>query len=132
MEKLDILLIVAVIDVGKLGDFSLEELSELWSSLSVCLGDEYLLATFEPKQQEEIRAALKKVEDELRRRHCQPVNLFQLMQENPAQAEYYLKQFSLPKLLDLSDDLEEYKNSKLVTDLLKLVNKQIYRMIPVA
>ena len=132
MEKIEIILIVAVIDVGRLRDFTVEELSSFESALTICVNDEYFFATFEPKQQEEIKNALKKVDNELRRRGFEPVNFFKLTQENPARVEYYLKQFSLAELLDMADDLKEYKKSQLVCDFLKLVNKRIYQLAAMA
>lgn len=132
MEKLEILLIVAVVEVGNLRCFDLEELSELWAALTVCMDDECFFATFDDDQQQAVKQALKNLEDELKHRGSQPLNFFKMMQENPAQVEYYLKQFDLQKLLDLANDLEEYKSSKIVADFLKLVNQQIYQRIPVA
>lgn len=132
MEKMEILLIVAVVEVGNLRCFDLEELSELWAALTVCMDDECFFATFDDDQQQAIKEALKNLENELKHRGSQPLNFFRMMQENPAQVEYYLKQFDLQKLLDLANDLEEYKNSKIVADFLKLVNNQIYQRIPVA
>lgn len=132
MEKMEILLIVAVVEVGNLRCFDLEELSELWAALTVCMDDECFFATFDDDQQQAIKEALKNLENELKHRGSQPLNFFRMMQENPAQVEYYLKQFDLQKLLDLANDLEEYKSSKIVADFLKLVNNQIYQRIPVA
>ena len=132
MDELSIMVIVSVIEVGKLRDFNLEELSELWSSLSVCIDDECFFATFNPKQQSAIKKALKDVEKELSRRGAKPVNLFQMMQDDPNQAEFYLRQFSSAELFDLADNLKEFNNSQLVSDLLKLVNRQIYQRVPMA
>lgn len=132
MDELSIMLIVSVIEVGKLRDFNLEELSEFESALRVCVNDEYFFATLKPKQQQAVKDALKQVDNELTRRGCKPVNFFQLMEDDPAQVEYYLKQFKLLDLLDMAADLKEYKTSKVVEDLLKMVNRQIYNLIPVA
>ncbi len=132
MEKFEILLIVAVVEVGNLRDFDLEELSELWAALTVCMDDEYFFATFDEDQKAAVKEALQSVEDELKHRGSKPLNFFKMMQENPAKVEYYLKQFDLPKLMDLAKDLEDFKSSQIVADFLKLVNKQIYQRIPVA
>ncbi len=132
MEKFEILLIVAVVEVGNLRDFDLEELSELWAALTVCMDDECFFATFEEDQQQAIKKALKDIEDELKHRGSKPLNFFKMMQENPAQVEFYLKQFDLAKLMDLAKDLQEFAKSQVVADFLKLVNKQIYQRIPVA
>ena len=132
MEKFEILLIVAIVEVGNLRDFDLEELSELWAALTVCMDDEYFFATFEEDQKEAIKKALRNIEDELKRRGSKPLNFFKMMQENPAQVEFYLKQFDLAKLMDLANDLQEFAKSQIVADFLKLVNKQIYQRIPVA
>ncbi len=132
MEVTEIMLIVAVIEVGQLEDFDMEELSEFWSALTICMDDEYFFATFNDKQKTAVKEALKKVEDELKRRGGKPVNFFKLMQENPSQVEHYLKQFDLIKLLELVDDLKDFEKSQVVTDFLKLVNKRIYQLIPVA
>lgn len=132
MEKFEILLIVAIVEVGNLRDFDLEELSELWAALTVCMDDEHFFATFEEDQQLAIKKALKDIEDELKHRGSKPLNFFKMMQENPAQVEFYLKQFDLAKLMDLANDLQEFAKSQIVADFLKLVNKQIYQRIPVA
>lgn len=132
MEKFEILLIVAIVEVGNLRDFDLEELSELWAALTVCMDDEYFFATFDENQQLAIKKALKDIENELKHRGSKPLNFFKMMQENPAQVEFYLKQFDLAKLMDLANDLQEFAKSQIVADFLKLVNKQIYQRIPVA
>ena len=132
MDKLEILLIVAVVEVGNLRNFNLEDLSTLWAALTVCMDDEYFFATFEEDQKEAIKKALRNIEDELKRRGSKPLNFFKMMQENPAQVEFYLKQFDLEKLMDLANSLQEFANAQIVADFLKLVNRQIYRLIPVA
>ncbi|MBQ7633726.1 MAG: hypothetical protein IJS88_06410 [Alphaproteobacteria bacterium] len=132
MEITEIMLIVAVVEVGQLEDFDVEELSEFWSALTVCMDDEYFFATFNDKQKTAVKEALKKVENELKHRGGKPVNFFKLIQEDPSQVEYYLKQFDLNKLLELAGDLKEFEKSQVVADLLKLVNKRIYQLIPVA
>lgn len=126
------MLIAAVVAVGRLEEFDLEELSSMWSALIVAHDDEKFFATFDAEQQKDVSDALKAVEKELKRRNCQPLNFFKMLEENPAQVEYYLKQFELEKLLELAEDLKEYKNVKLVDDFCKLVNNEIYRRIPVA
>lgn len=131
MLKIDILFLVAVVEVGKLSDFTLEELSEFWSALTICRDDEDFFALFDAKEKESIIKALRQVEDELRHRHKEPVNFFQLMQSNPLKVEQYLKEFSLETLLDLEADLKEFDKSAIVADFLKLVRKQIYWLIPV-
>ncbi len=132
MQKLEIILIVTVIEVGKLQYFTVEELSEFWSALSICTDEPQFFATFSAKEQQAVKKALKNVERELERRGRKPVNFFQLMKENPLQVEIYLKQFNLIELLDMENDMKEYESSEMVHDFLKLVRKQIYNHIPVA
>ncbi|MBP5398793.1 MAG: hypothetical protein J6Y53_00045 [Alphaproteobacteria bacterium] len=132
MLKIDILFLIAVIEVGKLSDFTLEELSEFWSTLTVCRDDEEFFTQFNAKEKESVINALKQVEDELRHRNKEPVNFFRLMQENPTRVELYLREFSLETLLDLETDLKEFDKSAIVADFLKLVRKQIYKRIPVS
>ena len=132
MEKIEILLIMTVAEAADLTRFSLEDLSDFWSSLSICCSDEYFFDSFfDEKEQERIKNSLERVEAELKRRHKEPVNFFQLIQTNPDRVEYYLKHFDNARLLELETDLQEYQNSKLVAALLKLVRKQIYRRIAV-
>ncbi|MBQ9270791.1 MAG: hypothetical protein IJ218_00800 [Alphaproteobacteria bacterium] len=132
MHKIEIMLLVAVVEIGELGKFSLEDLSEFWSALTVCRDDKEFFALFNDKEQQAVRKALEQVETELRHRHKEPVNFFQLMQENPAKVEFYLRQFSLAQLLDLEADLREFDTSQVVADFIKLVKRQIYRLVPVA
>ena len=132
MHKLEILFLVAVVEVGELSGFTLDELSEFWSAFTVCRNDEKFFAQFNAKEKEAITAALNKVETELRRRHKEPVNFFQLMQDDPAKVEFYLKKFSLSQLLVLDSELREFQKSKIVTDFLKLVKKQIFLRTPCA
>ena len=132
MLKIEIMLIVSVVEIAELKEFDLEELSEFWSALTVCRDDSDFFAEFNAKEQKAILDALKKIETELRHRHKEPVNLFQLMEENPAQVERYLDQFDLYKLLELEAELKEFKKSAIVADFLKLVRKKIYNLIPVS
>lgn len=132
MIKIELLFIVAVIEVGKLDDFTLEELSEFWSALTICRDDSDFFATFNAKEKASVIKAIEAVETELRHRHKEPVNFFQLMQENPAKVERYLKEFTLTQLLSLENDLSDFKKSAIVADFLKLVRKQIYQRVPVS
>lgn len=132
MLKIDILFLIAVVEVGKLSDFTLEELSEFWSALTICRDNEEFFAKFSAKEKESVNKALQQIEDELRHRHKEPVNFFQLMENNPTKVGLYLKEFSLENLLDLEADLKEFDKSAIVADFLKLVRKQIYQRIPVS
>lgn len=132
MRKIDIIFLVAVVDVGDLTGFSIEELSEFWSAFTVCCNDKDFYAEFSAEEQKDIETALKKVETELRHRRAEPVNFFQLMQTNPARVDFYLSKFSLGQLLTLENDLQDFKKSQIIIDFLKLVKKQIYRRIPVS
>ncbi|MBR6356388.1 MAG: hypothetical protein IKR92_06005 [Alphaproteobacteria bacterium] len=132
MNKLEVMFLVAVVEVGELNEFTLEELSEFWSALTVCYNDNEFFASLDSEEQKAVTDAVKRLETELRRRHLEPVNFFQLMQENPARVEFYLSKFSLSKLLDLEADLQTFEKSQIIADFLKLVKKQIYRRIPVS
>lgn len=132
MSKLDIIFLLAVVEVGDLKGFSLDELSEFWSAFTVCRNDKKFFAEFSAEEQKDIIAALEKVERELKSRNREPVNFFQLMQDNPTKVELYLKKFSLEQLFTLESDLKDFQKSKIVTDFLKLVKKEIYRRIPVS
>ena len=132
MNKLEVMFLVAVVEVGELNEFTLEELSEFWSALTVCSNDNEFFASLDDKEQRAVTDAVKRLETELKRRHLEPVNFFRLMQENPARVEFYLSKFSLSKLLDLEADLQTFEKSQIIADFLKLVKKQIYRRIPVS
>ena len=132
MNKLEVMFLVTVVEVGELREFTLEELSEFWAALTVCLNNKELFATFDRKEQTAVTDAVKKLEAELRSRHKEPVNFFQLMQENPAKVEFYLKKFSLGQLLDLEADLKEFETSDIIKDFLRLIHKQIYTRIGVS
>ena len=132
MNKLEVMFLVAVVEVGELNEFTLDELSEFWSALTVCCNDDEFFASLNSEEQKAVTDAVKRLETELRRRHLEPVNFFQLMQENPARVEFYLSKFSLSKLLDLEADLKGFEKSQIITDFLKLVRQQIYRRIPVS
>ena len=132
MLKIEVLFLVAVVDVGDLRDFTLEELSEFWSTFTICRDDKKFFAKFNAKEKKSVINALNQVETELRHRNKEPVNFFQLMQENPLKVEFYLKEFTLENLLSLEADLKEFKKSAIIADFLKLVRKQIYQRIPVS
>ena len=132
MQKIEIILLVTVVEVGDLTGFNVDELSEFWAAFTLCRNDENFFAEFSAKEQKSIIDALQKVEHELRKRHKEPVNFFQLMQDNPAKVEFYLKKFSLSQLLTLERDLCDFSASEIVADFLKLVKKQIYKLIPVS
>ena len=135
MSKLEIMFLLAVVEVGELNEFTLEELSEFWSALTVCSNDNEFFASLDDKEQRAVTDAVKRLETELKRRHLEPVNsinFFQLMQENPAKVEFYLKKFSLGQLLNLEADLKEFETSDVIRDFLKLVRKQIYTRIGVS
>ncbi len=131
MNKLEVMFLVAVVEVGELNEFTLDELSEFWSALTVCCNDNEFFASLNSEEQKAVTNAVKRLEAELKKRHLEPINFFQLMQENPAQVEFYLRKFSLSALLNLEADLEGFEKTQIVTDFLKLVKKQIYRRIPV-
>ena len=131
MNKVEILFLVAVVEVGELCNLTMEELSEIWSALTVCRDSEEFFAQFDKVEQGAIIVSIKKVEAEMKRRHAQPINFFRLMKEDPAKVEFYLKQFSTDQLLGFERDLQEFANNEIVDDLLKLVRKQIYRRVPV-
>lgn len=132
MNRIAILFLVTLVEVGELGKFNLEELSEIWAALTVCRDDRKLFGEFSTKEKKDVIAAIEKVETELRHRHKEPVNFFQLMQDNPEKVEFYLSKFTLQQLFELEKELKDFKKSKIVVDFLKLVKKQIYRRVPVS
>ena len=131
MKKFDIIFLIAVVEVGDLSNFTLDELSDFWSAFTVCRNDKKFFAEFSAKEKKDIIAALEKLEAELKRRNKEPVNFFQLMQDDPEKVEWYLKKFSLMQLLELDRELKEFKKSAIVVDFLKLVRKQICQRVPI-
>ena len=123
---------VAVVESGDLKGFSLEELSEFWSAFMICRDDKKFYAQFSAQEKKEIIAALNKVETELKSRKYEPVNFFQMMQDNPERVVYYLQKFSTDNLLTLERDLQEFRKSKIIADFLKLVRQEIYKRVPVS
>ena len=132
MQKLEIIFLVAMVEAGDLNGFSLEELSEFWSAFTVCRNDKKFFAQFSAQEKKDINAALEKVEAELKSRNAEPVNFFQLMEDNPAKVEQYLKKFGTDDLFELDRELHEYRKSKIVADFLKLVRHEIYKRVPVS
>lgn len=132
MTIIDILLMVAIVQCADLSGFKTDELFEFWVNLSNAAADEDFFDEFEEKDQISIKGCIGLLEREFKHRGFKPVNLFQMMKDNPRQLERLLKSFDLEKLLALQENLTLMKQTNLVKSFLQLINERIMQVIPVA
>ena len=132
MTIIDVLLMVAVVQCADLTGFKTDELFEFWINLSNAAADEEFFDEFEEKDQTSIKACVELLEREFKHRGFKPVNLFQMMKDNPGKLEKILRAFDLEKLLALQENLSLMKQTNLVKNFLTLVNDRIMQIIPVA
>lgn len=132
MTIIDILLMVAVVQCADLTGFKTDELFEYWTNLSNAAADEDFFDEFEEKDQISIKGCVGLLEREFIRRGFKPVNLFQMLKDNPRQLEKLLGKFDLEKLLALQENLKFMKQTQLVENFQRLINGKIMEIIPVA
>ena len=132
MFKVDILLMIAVVECGDLSLFKTEELFEFWVNLSNCAADDDFFDEFEDREKNSIKNCITQLEREFKHRGFKPVNLFLLMKENPNNVARILKSFDLSKLLALNDNLKSLEQTNLIKNFRKLIDERIMQIIPVA
>ena len=132
MYKVDILLMIAVVECGDLSLFKTEELFEFWFNLSNCAADDKFFDEFEDREQNSITNCITQLEREFKHRGFKPVNLFLLMKENPNSVAKILRSFDLEKLLALGDNLKGLEQTDLIKNFRKLIDERIMQLVPVA
>ena len=132
MTIIDILLMVVIVQCADLTGFKTEELFEFWINLSNCSADDDFFDEFEEKDQQSIKGCVALLENEFKRRGFKPVNLLQMMKDNPNNLHRILKSFDLEKLLALQENLKLMKQTKLIKNFLALIEERIMAIIPVA
>lgn len=132
MTIIDILLMVTVVQCADLTDFKTEELFEFWINLSNCSADDDFFDEFEEKDQQSIKGCVTLLENEFKRRGFKPVNLLQMMKDNPNNLYRILKSFDLEKLLALQENLKLMRQTKLIKGFLALIEERVMAIIPVA
>lgn len=132
MTIIDVLLMVAVVQCADLSVFKTDELFEFWINLSYAAADEDFFDMFDEKDQVSIKGCVDLLEREFKSRGFKPVNLFQMMKDNPHQLKKLLSNFDLEKLLALQENLKLMKQTQLVENFLRLINNRIMEIMPVA
>ena len=132
MEKIDILLMIAVVECAELNGFKTEELFEFWINLTNCMADEDFFDEFEDKEQCSIKNCVTLLEKEFKRRGFKPINLFQMVQDNPNDVARILRHSNLEQLMAMEANLKSFKPTDLVKSLLRLVRERMMQIIPMA
>lgn len=132
MYKVDILLMIAVVECADLSRFKTEELFEFWVNLSNCATDDDFLDEFEDNEQQSIKRCVTLLEQEFKRRGFKPINLFQMMKDNPNNVAKLLRSFDLEKLLALESNLKALEQTELTKNFIRLINERLMQIIPVA
>ncbi len=132
MEKIDILLMIAVVECAELNGFKTEELFEFWINLTNCMADEDFFDEFEDKEQCSIKNCVTLLEKEFKRRGFKPINLFQMVQDNPNDVARILRHSNLEQLMAMEANLKIFKPTDLVKSLLRLVRERMMQIIPMA
>jgi len=132
MYKVDILLMIAVVECAELSRFKTDELVEFWINLSHCAADDEFLAEFEDHEQESIKKCVTLLEEEFKKRGFKPVDLFQMMRDNPNDVVKVLSSFNLDKLLVLEKNLNDFEQTELVKNFLKLIRQRMMQIVALA
>ncbi len=132
MEKIDILLMIAVVECAELNGFKTEELFEFWINLTNCMADEDFFDEFEDKEQCSIKNCVTLLEKEFKRRGFKPINLFQMVQDNPNDVARILRHSNLEQLMAMEANLKIFEPTDLVKSLLRLVRERMMQIIPMA
>lgn len=132
MEKIDILLMIAVVECAELNGFKTEELFEFWINLTNCMTDEDFFDEFEDKEQCSIKNCVTLLEKEFKRRGFKPINLFQMVQDNPNDVARILRHSNLEQLMAMEANLKIFEPTDLVKSLLRLVRERMMQIIPMA
>ena len=132
MEKIDILLMIAVVECAELNGFKTEELFEFWINLTNCIADENFFDEFENKEQCSIKNCVTLLEKEFKRRGFKPINLFQMVQDNPNDVARILRHSNLEQLMTMEANLMIFEPTDLVKSLLRLVRERMMQIIPMA
>lgn len=132
MEKVDILLMIAVVECAELTGFKAEELFEFWINLSNCAASDDFFDEFEDKEQRSIKNCISLLEKEFKRRGFKPINLFQMMKDNPNDVARVLRHSSLEQLINLEANLQDFEQNDLIKNLLRLVRERMMQIIPMA
>ena len=132
MEKVDILLMIAVVECAELAGFRTEDLFEFWINLSNCAANEDFFDEFEDKEQRSIENCVSLLEKEFKRRGFKPINLFQMMKDNPNDVARVLRHSSLEQLINLEANLQDFEQNDLIKNLLRLVRERMMQIIPMA
>ncbi|MBR1600598.1 MAG: hypothetical protein IJ677_03375 [Alphaproteobacteria bacterium] len=132
MEKIDILLMIAIVECAELNGFTTEELFEFWINLSNCATDDEFFSCFEENEQSSIKKCVTLLEKEFKRRGFKPVNLFQMMSDNPANVARILRHSSLEQLMAMDANLQVFEQTDLIKNFRKLILERMMQIIPMA
>lgn len=132
MYKVDILLMIAVVECGDLTRFKTDELFEFWVNLSNCAADDEFFDEFDDHEQCSIKRCVSLLEKEFKNRGFKPVNLFQMMKENPNHLAQLLRTFNLEKLMALESNLQGFEQTNLIKNFRKLIQERMMQIIPMA
>lgn len=132
MYKVDILLMIAVVECAELSKFKTDELVEFWITFSHCAADADILDEFEENEQKSIKNCVALLEAEFKRRGFKPVDLFQMMRDNPGDVVKILRSFNLEKLLVLEKNLQDFEQTELVKNFLRLIRQRMMQIVALA
>lgn len=132
MYKVDILLMIAVVECAELSKFKTDELVEFWITLSHCAADSDILDEFEDHERESIKRCVTLLVAEFKRRGFKPVDLFQMMRDNPGDVVKVLSTFNLEKLLVLEKNLQDFEQTELVKNFLRLIRQRMMQIVALA
>lgn len=132
MYKIDVLLMIAVIECAELSGFKTDELVEFWITLSHCAADDDILDEFEENKQKSIKNCVALLEAEFKRRGFKPVDLFQMMRDNPGDVVKILRSFNLERLLVLEKNLQDFEQTELVKNFLRLIRQRMMQIVALA
>ncbi|MBQ8481481.1 MAG: hypothetical protein IJ532_02990 [Alphaproteobacteria bacterium] len=123
---------IAVVECAELTGFNTEELFEFWINLSNCAADEDFFDEFEDKEQHSIKNCISLLEKEFKRRGFRPINLFQMMRDNPNDVARVLRHSNLEQLMNLEANLKEFEQNDTIENLLRLIRERMMQIIPMA
>lgn len=132
MYKVDVLLMIAVVECAELSKFKTNEIVEFWITLSHCAADSDILDEFEDQERESIKRCVNLLVAEFKRRGFKPVDLFQMMRDNPGDVVKVLSTFNLEKLLVLEKNLQDFEQTELVKNFLRLIRQRMMQIVALA
>lgn len=127
LQKLDILMIIAMVENSPLQKFRDDDLLQFHADLTTVNTDDCLLADYSRGEVISIKSCIWQITEEFKRRKYVLKNFLQMEKDSPKNLERYLKRQNKERLLSLEQYMEMmFAESELKNKVLNKIRKYAY------